>query len=57
VHKPWRTCLLIDTDPQGSLTLWHKLCARHPPPEDQPLKVALRGVGDIVRGAKRDGTE
>jgi len=24
-HKPSRPCLLIDTDPQGSLALWHKL--------------------------------
>ena len=62
VHKPSRACLLVDTDPQGSLTLWHKLRnaqlpTKDPQPDDLPLKVALRGVGDIVRGAKRDGVE
>ena len=57
-HKPSRACLLIDADPQGSLTLWHKLRkARDPQSEDLPLKVALRGIGDIVRAAKRDGIE
>ena len=25
VHKSTKPCLLIDGDPQGSLTLWHKL--------------------------------
>jgi len=25
VHKSSKPCLLIDADPQGSLTLWHKL--------------------------------
>ncbi len=62
VHKPSRACLLVDTDPQGSLTLWHKLRnaqlpTKDPQPDDLPLKVALRGVGDVVRGAKRDGVE
>ena len=52
-HRPSRACLLIDADPQGSLTLWHKLRKA----EDLPLKVAMRGIGDIVRAAKRDGTE
>jgi len=52
-HKPSRACLLIDTDPQGSLTLWHKLRNN----DALPLKTAQRGVGDIVRAAKRDGTE
>jgi chromosome partitioning protein len=62
VHKPSRTCLLVDTDPQGSLALWHKLRKAQLPtkdlqPDDLPLKVALRGVGDMVRAAKRDGVE
>jgi chromosome partitioning protein len=52
-HRPSRSCLLIDTDPQGSLTLWHKLRNA----ETLPLKAALRGIGDIVRAAKRDGIE
>jgi cellulose biosynthesis protein BcsQ len=25
VHRPSRRCLLIDDDPQGSLTLWNEL--------------------------------
>ena len=52
-HKPSRPCLLIDTDPQGSLALWHKL--RND--AELPLKAPQRGVGDIVKAAKRDGTE
>ena len=52
-HKPSRPCLLIDTDPQGSLALWHKL--RND--AELPLKATQRGVGDIVKAAKRDGTE
>ena len=52
-HKPSRPCLLIDTDPQGSLTLWHKLRED----AELPLRSALRGVGDIVKNAKRDNIE
>ena len=37
-NKSSRPCLLIDADPQGSLTLWH----------------GLRGVSDILKAAKRD---
>jgi chromosome partitioning protein len=52
-HKPSRSCLLIDTDPQGSLTLWHKLRNA----ETLPLRAALRGIADIVQAAKRNGVE
>jgi hypothetical protein len=52
-HRPSRPCLLIDTDPQGSLALWHRL--RND--AELPLKATQRGVGDIVKAAKRDGTE
>jgi chromosome partitioning protein len=52
-HKPARPCLLVDTDPQGSLTLWHKLRNK----DDLPLKVAQRGISDVVKTAKRDGFE
>ena len=45
--------LLIDADPQGSLTLWHKLRGTNEP----PLKVANRSVSDIIAAAKRDGVE
>lgn len=53
VHKPSRSCLLIDSDPQGSLTLWNKLRET----DALPLKTALRGVSDILKTAKRDGVE
>ncbi len=53
VHKPSKPCLLIDADPQGSLTLWHKLRGTNEP----PLKVASRSVSEMVAAAKRDGFE
>lgn len=53
VHKATKPCLLIDADPQGSLTLWHKLRGTNEP----PLKVANRSVSEIVAAAKRDGVE
>jgi chromosome partitioning protein len=53
VHKPTKPCLLIDADPQGSLTLWHKLRGTNEP----PLKVANRSVSELVAAAKRDGFE
>lgn len=53
VHKPSRPCLLIDADPQGSLTLWHKLRGTNEP----PIKSAVNSVSGIVAGAKRDGIE
>jgi chromosome partitioning protein len=52
-HLPSRPCLLIDADPQGSLTLWHKLRGAGEP----PLRVATRSVSEIVKAAKRDGCE
>jgi len=53
VHKPSRPCLLIDADPQGSLTLWHKLRQG----DDLQLKGGQRGIADLVKAAKRDGAE
>lgn len=53
VHKPTKPCLLVDADPQGSLTLWHKLRGTNEP----PLKTASRSVTEIVAAAKRDGYE
>jgi cellulose biosynthesis protein BcsQ len=52
-HKPSRPCLLIDADPQGSLSLWHKRREA----EDLPLKAVQRGIADVVKAAKRDGIE
>ena len=48
-----KPCLLIDADPQGSLTLWHKLRGTNEP----PLKIANRSVTEMVAAAKRDGFE
>src|ERR1051325_7540459 len=53
VHKPSRPCLLVDADPQGSLTLWHKLRGSNEP----PIKSAVNSVSGIVAAAKRDGIE
>ena len=50
-HKPSRSCLLVDADPQGSLTLWHKLRNA----ESLPLEAVTRGVADVIKAAKRDG--
>jgi chromosome partitioning protein len=52
-NKSSRPCLLIDTDPQGSLTLWHALRRTGQP----PLKAATRGIAEIVKQAKQDGME
>ena len=52
-NKSSRRCLLIDADPQGSLTLWHRLRGTGEP----PIKTAARGLGDMVKAAKREGYE
>ena len=53
VHKATRPCLLVDADPQGSLTLWHKLRGTNEP----PIRPAVRSVSEICAAAKRDGME
>ena len=53
IHKATRPCLLIDADPQGSLTLWHRLRESGEP----PLKNGLRGIGGILQAAEREGVE
>jgi len=45
--------LLIDADPQGSLSLWHQLRGDAAP----ELKVATRGVSELVESARRRGVE
>lgn len=54
-HKPSRRCLLIDTDPQGSLALWHGLRVAAGAAADLPLKSAHRNIADAVRETKREG--
>ena len=51
--KSSRSCLLVDADPQSSLTLWHRLRGTGEP----PLKDGSRGVADIIRVAKRERCE
>src|SRR6201991_513969 len=53
VHKSTRPCLLVDRDPQGPRTLWHKLRGTNEP----PIRTAVRSVGEIIAAAKRDGME
>jgi cellulose biosynthesis protein BcsQ len=43
VHKATKPCLLIDADPQGSLTLWHKLRGTNEP----AIKTAVNSVSGI----------
>ena len=52
-NRPSRRCLLIDADPQGSLTLWHTLRGTAEP----QLRNGVRGVAEIVEQARQDGTE
>jgi len=51
VHGPTRPCLLIDDDPQGSLTLWNELRAE----PALPLKIVKRGIAHVVKKAKQNG--
>jgi chromosome partitioning protein len=53
VHKATKPCLLVDADPQGSLTLWHKLRGTNEP----AIKTAVNSVSGIIAAAKRDGIE
>jgi len=52
-HQAGRRCLLIDADPQGSLTLWHSLRADGTP----PLRSAARGVDRALATAMVEGYE
>jgi len=53
VHKSTKPCLMIDADPQGSLTLWHKLRGTNEP----PIKSAANSVNSIIAAARREGIE
>src|ERR1044072_2146816 len=53
-YRPSRRCMLIDCDPQGSISLWHKLRGTAEP----QLRNAVRGgITEIVEQAKADGVE
>ena len=53
IAKQSRPTLLIDADPQGSISLWHSLREAEQP----VLKRATRGLEDAVKQAKRSGFE
>ena len=53
VHRPSRPCLLVDTDPQGSLALWNNLRDK----DALPIKTVQRGIADLLKTAKRNGVE
>jgi chromosome partitioning protein len=52
-NKASRRCLLIDADPQGSLTLWHSFRKGGEP----LLRSATRGVDNLIKAAKDAGIE
>lgn len=51
VHKTSKPCLLIDADPQGSLSLWQRLRGTAEP----PIRTPSRSITDLVASAKRNG--
>jgi chromosome partitioning protein len=51
--KPSRALLLVDSDPQASLTLWHRLRGTGEP----PLVSGTDGVREIIESARRQGYE
>src|ERR1700686_5113967 len=50
-HAAGHRCLVIDADPQGSLTLWHSLRADGQP----PLQTAARGIDRALAFAMIEG--
>jgi chromosome partitioning protein len=53
VYGSTQPSLLIDDDPQGSLTLWNELRGE----ARLPLKIVKRGIGRVVKKARRRGIE
>jgi chromosome partitioning protein len=53
LHRPTRPCLLIDDDPQGSLSLWNDQRGE----SALPLKIVKRGVAHIIKKAKQSDIE
>jgi chromosome partitioning protein len=52
-HAAGHRCLVIDADPQGSLTLWHSLRASGEP----ALQSAVRGIDRAIAFAAIEGYE
>jgi len=51
--KTSRSCLLIDSDPQGSLTLWHNLRNNEAP----KLRSGVTGFSETIESARREDFE
>jgi chromosome partitioning protein len=52
-HKLGHRCLIVDADPQGSISLWHSLR-----PDRQPaLQTAARGIDRLLTFAQVEGFE
>ncbi|NIX77612.1 ParA family protein [Microvirga terricola] len=51
IANPSRPTMLIDADPQGSLSLWHELRGQ----ADLALRHGTRSLDDTLKEAKRDG--
>jgi chromosome partitioning protein len=57
VHRPSRPCLVIDDDPQGSLTLWSELRNEFCRTDALRLRTVKRCMPDVLKAAKRDGVD
>jgi chromosome partitioning protein len=53
IAGPSRRTLLIDADPQGSLSLWHGLRKQ----DELTLKRGVRNLAETLKDAKREGYE
>jgi chromosome partitioning protein len=53
IASPTRRTLLIDADPQGSLSFWHKIRGK----ENPALRHGVRNIAEAVKAAKREGYE
>ena len=53
IASPSRRTLLIDADPQGSLSFWHKIRGK----ENPALRHGVRNIAEAIKAAKRDGYE
>lgn len=53
IARPSRPTLLIDADPQGSLSLWHEIRGA----ENPGLKRGSRNMGETLKAAKQAGYE
>jgi len=52
-NRPSRRCMLIDCDPQGSISLWHKLRGTAEP----QLRDGTHGVKETITEARASGVE